>query len=330
MSAPSDERGLASATAGAEPDAVAQSDASALDGADARAGERGGDDRTATASPAGAVEDGAASASASAQAASGPDEDARAAGPVLMLPSAAAWHSSTAIAWARDPVQPEISYLAYASKNVVRLVCPTTRAPLGTLIGHANRVSSICLFAGQAEGSRVLYCASGAADRSVRLWNVRTRSLVSSHAAHKVEATCVSASPCSSRGLVVSGDKEGKLVIWRFTDGQPKDGMVLIEGAGISCVLCSPFNENEVAVGFTSGVVAIVDLVQRAIVKKMQHHDEVLSLTWAPPFVGEHVQSEAPASNPNQLLASSSRDKTIRIWDTNIGKLVTMLSLTSG
>jgi hypothetical protein len=69
----------------------------------------------------------------------------------------------------------------------------------------------------------------------------------------------VSVSPISADLLVVSADKSGVVVLWRFAEGGVRgDGttrtFAVKESWGIDstvqCVKCSPYHEDEVAIGY--------------------------------------------------------------------------------
>eukprot|EP00002_Diphylleia_rotans_P016843 TRINITY_DN3271_c0_g1_i2.p1 TRINITY_DN3271_c0_g1~~TRINITY_DN3271_c0_g1_i2.p1 ORF type:complete len:1201 (+),score=169.36 TRINITY_DN3271_c0_g1_i2:60-3662(+) len=192
--------------------------------------------------------------------------------------------------------------LAIACKNTIVLISAETRKPLGVLVGHKNRVNAVAFTRLKSTPS---ICVSVSADRSVRLWDTESRSTISKHSAHKNEVNDV----CFSHtvpDLVASGDKDGRIVIWRFSSNETTDWMPLAN-TSVSCLSLHPCIENLIAIGYQGGHILVVDTSNGSIVYRLHgHQDDIQSLSWKPQVGGDTSQS---------CLASSSRDKSVKIWN---------------
>jgi hypothetical protein len=90
---------------------------------------------------------------------------------------------------------------AYGAKADVQLLDVRSRRFVGALRGHEDRVTSLemdrrsCDTAANAHGrrQRAELCVSGAADATVRVWDVRTLQCLAQHHLHKARTT----GPCA-------------------------------------------------------------------------------------------------------------------------------------
>lgn len=78
---------------------------------------------------------------------------------------------------------------------------------------------------------------------------------------------------------------------------------------GVFAMAMAPHDRALVAVGYRSGVLCIIDVLQGAVRHRLDGHDqEVQCVVWRAPVAAE-ASGDATA-----LLASSSRDRTIKVW----------------
>jgi WD40 repeat protein len=102
---------------------------------------------------------------------------------------------------------------------------------------------------------------------------------------------------------LVSGDKNGEIWIWsginKFTT-QQLTIIQFLKQTGITCLKFS-FDSLFLAIGYQNGVILIVNISTLEIFHKLfGHEEEIQSLSWR--------------NSKEHILASSSKDKMIRIW----------------
>jgi len=127
-----------------------------------------------------------------------------------------------------------------------------------------------------------------------------------------------------------TGDTEGRIVVWRWHSDEKKIH-VPISGQSIFSLSCSPNDADSIVIGYQSGNVIIVNVSTGEVIHRLVGHvDEIHAIDWAP-----HVQSSQTDANAESCdnstrsssLLTSSKDKTIRVWDATDFSLVTTLQI---
>jgi WD40 repeat protein len=96
-----------------------------------------------------------------------------------MLPTSPNWYCGQVADCSLDGVY------AYGAKADVQLLHIKSRKFVGALRGHEDRITSLEI--DKRSGSRGgLHCVSGAADATVRVWDMRTLQCLAQHRLHKV------------------------------------------------------------------------------------------------------------------------------------------------
>ena len=109
----------------------------------------------------------------------------------------------------------------------------------GTLVGHHNRVTALAF--ARCPGVEHLLL-SGSADRTVRLWDVADGRCVKILRGHAVDVTALATSQ-RVPDLAVSGDRSGKLLVWRFGGGArtgPRQTLEPLDASPALCLAMSP------------------------------------------------------------------------------------------
>ncbi|XP_031428189.1 gem-associated protein 5 [Clupea harengus] len=228
--------------------------------------------------------------------------------------------------------------LGFGARNSIYLVQVTAASPiiLGELSGHKERVSGFVFSPHHGEES---FCASTSDDKTVKIWDIEKRVVVSEHNAHEHTITAVDWSP-KEKTLVVTGDEKG--VVMCFWHNSINVHSFMPQPRAIFCLTCSPHNENHVAIGYKDGLVAVIDISKKgAMIHRLRgHDDEIHALAWCPQPGEEGLYSRPEdgraggdagvagtepgggggAAGAGCFLASGSKDQTVRIWSTDKGK----------
>jgi WD40 repeat protein len=200
----------------------------------------------------------------------------------------------------------------------VRQVCPEYGRPQGEsfrlnaetcsalieirhLQGHGHSVNSLAF---SPNGSRL---ASGSADKTIKLWDVREGRLLSTLQEHGHYVYSVAFSPDGSRLASGSGDKTIKL--WDVREGRL---LSTLQGHGnlVSSVAFSP-DGSRLASGSNDNTIKLWDVREGRLLSTLQGHGNfVISVAFSP---------------DGSRLASGSDDQTIKLWDVREGRLLSTL-----
>uniref|UniRef100_A0AAV2J952 Gem (nuclear organelle) associated protein 5 n=1 Tax=Knipowitschia caucasica TaxID=637954 RepID=A0AAV2J952_KNICA len=202
----------------------------------------------------------------------------------------------------------------------------------GELVGHKDLVTSFsfCQHLGQSH-----ICVSSSCDGSVRFWDSETKKFLKESSGHQNPVSAVHWSPVD-KNLVVSGDEKGVVVCHWFHTGDTSS--FFPEPRTIFCLSCSPHIWSHVAIGYKDGMIVLIDVSKKGeVLHRLRGHDnEIQSLCWSPEpgegiLDGPTEDSEADDTGgvlgEGCLLASGSRDQTLRIWSTDRGKSIVTLKL---
>ena len=196
----------------------------------------------------------------------------------------------------------------------------------GTLVGHHNRVTALAF--ARCPGVEHLLL-SGSADKTVRLWDVADGRCVKILRGHAVDVTALATSP-RVPDLAVSGDRSGKLLVWRFGGVNGADGPAqTLEPLDASPALClamspHPFRD-EVACGHQSGALGVYVLSGDGAVRKRlpARSGDAQACAWMPSITSSRDSpsemnpdstKECDTGDPPMVLAVGSREKAVTLW----------------
>jgi len=188
--------------------------------------------------------------------------------------------------------------------------------------------------------------ASGSADTTIKIWNLRTGQLVTTLIKHHGEVSVLAALP---DGRLASGDKdEDTIIIWNLTTGQAETTLkgadlwvnalaALPNGrlaSGSGAVISSPNKTikiwnlktgqaEETLTGLENSVTALVSLPDNRLASGSGKTITIWNLKTGQneaTLTGHAEEIEALAVLPDGRLASGSWDRTIKIWNLKTGQ----------
>ncbi|EEY57347.1 uncharacterized protein PITG_11195 [Phytophthora infestans T30-4] len=157
--------------------------------------------------------------------------------------------------------------------------------------------------------------------------------MIEQHKKHKAEVMAVTVSATLDANFVIAGDRQGRISAWErdayvMVDCRGKVTVFMpVSGDGIHSMAISPHDKALVAVGYRSGVLCLVDAARGSVRHRLDGHDqEVQCVAWKPTNSSITVDqddfdgAESDMSDGGVWLASSSRDKTIKVWKITSGE----------
>lgn len=217
-------------------------------------------------------------------------------------------------------ISPNSRILAGSANGVIHLWNLSTGEPLGELQESEGRVFSLTF---SPDG---LYLASGSEDHQIRVWDIRTRTLVWQLSGHTDEVRSVAFAPQqyqdpndAHRRLppspsyghqLISGSYDGTLRLWDLTTGTCIDTWSAEVGAILS-VAFSPDGQLLASSG-QDHTIRVWDVATRQCRHILRgHQQQVRTVTFSP---------------KGRILASGSDDPLICLWDVRSGQLLSTLT----
>ncbi|ETP20199.1 hypothetical protein, variant 1 [Phytophthora nicotianae CJ01A1] len=236
-----------------------------------------------------------------------------------LLPPSANWYCSKICDWGRSDVLGLL--FAFGAKNSVFIYQAMNDGDAGVKVAFVaqlvrskrdRRVTAVQFFT-DTTGELRLVC--GGEEGSVQIWDVASLTMIEQHKKHKAEVMAVTVSAALDANFVVAGDRQGSISTWERDAGKVSV-FVPISGDGIHSMAISPHDKALVAVGYRSGVLCLVDAARGTVRHRLDGHDqEVQCVAWKAIVNTIDGQDGRDGTSHREVwLASSSRDKTIKVW----------------
>ncbi|KAJ0407898.1 hypothetical protein P43SY_009185 [Pythium insidiosum] len=173
------------------------------------------------------------------------------------------------------------------------------------ILQRSNRCQRVSSLRFLLDADRSLRLVVAGDDGAVQIWDIATLKLREQHLEHPVTVTAFALRFDLDPHLVAAGDRLGKLSVWQ----RDTDSVATLAPERRTKILdldLAPHDKTLLAVGYSTGLVCIVDLVSRCVRHRLEGHSmDAYSVRWRVP--------SAPGDRP-PLLATSSRDRRVHIW----------------
>jgi Caspase domain/WD domain, G-beta repeat len=175
---------------------------------------------------------------------------------------------------------------------------------LKTLSGHSGIVTSLAI---SSDGN---YLVSGSIDKTLKLWDIRTKKLIRTFSGNSGAINSVSISTRDNR--IASGTSDKKIKFWDFSTGKLIN-TYLGYSSSINSVAISPDGQSVISNGSNDPlgrVVKVLRITGQVILTLYGHSEEVNAIAVSP---------------DSKIIASGSRDGSVKIWSLSTGKLMRSL-----
>ncbi|CAO1615108.1 unnamed protein product [Sympodiomycopsis kandeliae] len=168
-------------------------------------------------------------------------------------------------------------------------------SPVFSLLGHSRSISALAF---SPDGELL---ASASADKKIKIWSVKTGSLLNTLRGHHGGISDVVWSPCSR--YVVSGSDDRTVGVWNARSGYDLRHLVG-HTSYVLCVAVSP-QSNLIVSGSFDETVRLWDVRKGTCHREISAHSEAVT--------------DVDFNHDGTLIASCSYDGLIRLWDVPTG-----------
>ncbi len=164
-----------------------------------------------------------------------------------------------------------------------------------TVSDFANAHTSVIRRLLLTSDNRLISCSQ---DKLVHVWNAESTGKIATLSGHSKEVFCLALS--KDEKLLYSGGNENQIFVWNIDTYEQKT-VIEVESEVTNIIV--PANQHELYIGLTNGKIALTEIASKGKPNTFKKHaDRITSM-----FLSEDETT----------LITSSRDKTIRVWNTN-------------
>ena len=244
---------------------------------------------------------------------------------VASLPPASNWYCGNVLAVSRT------GWLCWGAKgSLVLSKHSDDQYPTVITASEAHsdnvKVTAVCWCPGEAGGGpERAELLSAAEDGVAKVWRLDVEQMrleVSGRCQTEAgRVTCASWSGADPSLLVLGGETRSVVTVWDLMTNNTR--LVTVGKQPVFSVACHPTQVDLVAVGCKMGQLLLVNIQGngRVLSRLRGHEEDVYGLSWSPGSMTKLGETEYN----DWLLASSSRDKTVRVWEEKEGRSVLTL-----
>lgn len=171
-----------------------------------------------------------------------------------------------------------------------------------TLLGHSMLINSVAI---APDGQTLV---SGSADKTVKIWNLASGSLVKTLTGHSSTVDAVAISPDGK--TIVSGGYDSTIKVWNLASGSLLKNLTGHTGT-IESLAITPDSQTLVSSSYDR-TIKVWNLANGSLLRTLSGHSNIVySIAIAP---------------DGRTIASASADGTIKIWDLASGSLLKTLT----
>ncbi|BAY82530.1 WD-40 repeat-containing serine/threonine protein kinase [Calothrix parasitica NIES-267] len=200
------------------------------------------------------------------------------------------------------------------SANNIILLNPDSSIKIKAHTGLFSGVKSLCF---SSDGKIIV---SGGGDATVKLWDVKTRNIIRNLKAHRKSVNSVAVS--ANGRFIASGSTDNKVIIWSLKTGKIIN--TLDTGSKVNSIAFSPDAEM-IATGGEGYNIKLWEVITRQEICTLD------SMHWVKKGVYSEISVKSITFSPNgEILATSSYNNDIKLWDVNTKEEICTLTGHSG
>ena len=207
---------------------------------------------------------------------------------------------------------------------------------------NTKKINAVCFI---KDEHRQNWIVAGSKDKKVMIIEGTTGTLISSHEKHQNEVWSITTSKRNCE-QIISAEQEGNLVFWNIKNIlTPSFKTLSTNSLGIKAKIgliqsCEDFMENHIIIAYQNGIIVLFNYKSNKIVQRfVGHTDSICAISFCCDLkeyftknkeLQEKLLSKEAIGSENEsmvLMASSCKDKTVKLWNIKTGRLLYTITL---